>query len=321
MNRIIRITKIGRAHPCLLKYLNDRGREDILVVDNLNTSSKWKNLIGKNFIDYIPKYEFLDFLNELDDSYNVECIYHLGACSSTTENDMDYLYFNNYSYSKDLAVYALENDIKFIYASSAATYGMGENGFDDREFIDLSPLNGYGYSKYLFDKWVVKMGLENTFTGFKFFNVFGPNEYHKESMTSMVYKSYHQISKTGQVRLFESNNKNFEDGGQKRDFIYVKDVCEVLLEAYDNDLPGIYNLGTGEANSWNVLVSNVFKSLNKDINIKYIEMPDDLKKQYQNFTEADMSKFRVAGYKTEFTQLDKSVNDYVKNYLKENKYL
>lgn len=311
----------GFIGSCLLKYLNDRGREDILVVDNLNTSSKWKNLIGKNFIDYIPKYEFLDFLNELDDSYNVECIYHLGACSSTTENDMDYLYFNNYSYSKDLAVYALENDIKFIYASSAATYGMGENGFDDREFIDLSPLNGYGYSKYLFDKWVVKMGLENTFTGFKFFNVFGPNEYHKESMTSMVYKSYHQISKTGQVRLFESNNKNFEDGGQKRDFIYVKDVCEVLLEAYDNDLPGIYNLGTGEANSWNVLVSNVFKSLNKDINIKYIEMPDDLKKQYQNFTEADMSKFRAAGYKTEFTQLDKTVNDYVKNYLKENKYL
>lgn len=311
----------GFIGSCLLKYLNDRGRDDILIVDNLNTSIKWKNLIGKNFIDYIPKYEFINFINELDESDLIECIFHLGACSSTIEEDMDYLYDNNYNFSKDLASFAIDNDVKFIYASSAATYGMGENGFSDQEFGKLSPLNGYGFSKYLFDKWVVKMGLDVAFTGFKFFNVFGPNEYHKDNMTSMVYKSYHQIMKTGQVNLFESNDKEFEDGGQKRDFIYVKDVCDVLLEAFDNDLPGIFNLGTGVANSWNDLVSSVFNSLNKDVNIKYIEMPNDLKKQYQNYTKADMSKFRAAGYTTKFTTLDKSVNDYVTNYLKENKYL
>lgn len=158
----------GFIGSCLLKYLNDRGRDDILIVDNLNTSDKWKNLLGKNFIDYIPKFEFINFINEIEESNLIEAIFHLGACSSTTEKDMDYLYDNNYNFSKDLASFAIENDIKFIYASSAATYGMGENGFDDNEFNNLSPMNGYGYSKYLFDRWLVKMGLNSIFTGFKF---------------------------------------------------------------------------------------------------------------------------------------------------------
>lgn len=312
----------GFIGSCLLKYLNDRGRDDILIVDNLDTSSKWKNLVGKNFIDYIPKYEFIDFLGSFEDSDFIECIFHLGACSSTTEEDIDYLYVNNYNFSKDLASFSIENDVKFIYASSAATYGMGENGFDDTEFNQLSPLNGYGFSKYLFDRWVVKMGLDQAFTGFKFFNVFGPNEYHKESMTSMVYKSYNQIQTTGKVKLFESNENEFKDGEQKRDFIYVKDVCKVMLEAYDNELPGIYNLGTGEANSWNKLVKCVFNALDKHESIEYIEMPSQLSSQYQNFTKANMMKFRESGYKTEFTSLEESIKDYVQNYLnKNNKYL
>lgn len=312
----------GFIGSCLLKYLNERGRDDILIVDNLDTSDKWKNLVGKNFIDYIPKYDFINFINEIEESDLIEAIFHLGACSSTTEEDMDYLYDNNYNFSKDLASFAIENDVKFIYASSAATYGMGENGFDDNEFNDLSPLNGYGFSKYLFDRWLVKMGLDSVFTGFKFFNVFGPNEYHKEGMTSMVYKSYQQIRSSGKVRLFESNDKNIKDGDQKRDFIYVKDICEVMLEAFDKEIAGIYNLGTGEANSWNKLVKNVFIAMDKDSNIEYIEMPKQLSKQYQNFTQANMSKFRDAGFETTFTSLEDSVKDYVQNYLKKkNKYL
>jgi ADP-L-glycero-D-manno-heptose 6-epimerase len=311
----------GFIGSCLLKYLNDQGRNDILVVDNLGETSKWKNLVGKDFLDYIHKFEFEDFLDNLDNPKDIECIFHLGACSSTTELDMDYLYMNNFRFSQRLATFANDNNIKFIYASSAATYGMGENGFDDKEFFDLSPLNGYGYSKYLFDKWVIESGFENSVTGFKFFNVFGPNEYHKDNMTSMVYKSYKQIVKTGQVRLFESNDSQFEDGEQKRDFIYVKDVCKVLLEAADKDIKGIFNLGSGVANSWNELVGSVFKSLGKETDIEYIEMPDNLKEQYQNYTKAEMSKFHNAGFETGFTSLDKAVDDYVKNYLVKNKYL
>lgn len=309
----------GFIGSCLLKYLNDRGRTDILIVDNLDTSIKWKNLVGKNFIDYIPKYEFIDFLGTLGDSDFIECIFHLGACSSTTEEDIDYLYDNNYNFSKDVASFAIENDVKFIYASSAATYGMGENGFDDNEFNELSPLNGYGFSKYLFDKWIVKMGLDMAFTGFKFFNVFGPNEYHKNSMTSMVYKSYYQIKENGKVKLFKSNDKDFADGEQVRDFIYVKDVCDVMLEAFDNNIPGIYNLGTGQAESWNKLVKSVFKAMDKEIEIEYIEMPSDLENQYQNYTQADMTKYKDAGFKTEFTPLEDSIKDYVENYLNKNK--
>lgn len=311
----------GFIGSCLLKYLNDRGREDILIVDNLDTSSKWKNLIGKEFIDYIPKYEFVDFLSNIDDTDIIECIFHLGACSSTTESDIDYLYDNNYNFSKDIASYCLDNDVKLIYASSAATYGMGENGFDDTEFINLSPLNGYGFSKYLFDKWVVKMDLENTFCGFKFFNVFGPNEYHKGGMSSMIYKSYYQIKDNGSVRLFKSNSAEYGDGEQLRDFIYVKDVCEAMLEAYDKDIKGIYNLGTGKTSSWNDLANNVFKALEKETNIEYIDIPADIANQYQNYTKAEMSKFHNAGFKTEFTSFESAVSDYVKNYLEKNKYI
>ena len=311
----------GFIGSCLLKYLNDRGREDILIVDNLDTSTKWKNLIGKEFIDYIPKYEFVDFLSNIDDTDIIECIFHLGACSSTTESDIDYLYDNNYNFSKDIASYCLDNDVKLIYASSAATYGMGENGFNDSEFVNLSPLNGYGFSKYLFDKWIVKMDLENTFCGFKFFNVFGPNEYHKGGMSSMIYKSYHQIKENGSVRLFKSNSAEYGDGEQLRDFIYVKDVCEAMLEAYDKDIKGIYNLGTGKTSSWNDLANNVFNALDKETNIEYIDIPSDIANQYQNYTKAEMSKFQNAGFKTEFTSFENAVSDYVKNYLEKNKYI
>lgn len=311
----------GFIGSCLLKYLNNQGYKDIIVVDNFGNSSKWKNTLGKDYSDYIHKSVFPDFLDS--NKEKIECIFHLGACSSTTETDVDYLYDNNYLYSRMLAEYCIENEVRFIYASSAATYGLGENGFFDNEFTELYPLNPYGYSKYLFDKWVVENNLDKKFVGLKFFNVFGPNEYHKDNMASMIYKSYNQILETGSINLFKSNTSDFKDGEQKRDFIYVKDVVEVMLLAFkDQRINGIFNLGTGKARSWNDLANSVFNSLNINSNINYIEMPERLKGQYQNYTEADMSKFEDNFGEFKFTELEEAVEDYIKNYLsQENKYL
>ncbi len=306
----------GFIGSCLLKKLNDEGITDIFIVDNLGNSEKWKNLIGKHFIEFIHKDEFLPKLIESNISKNIDAIIHLGACSNTTETDANYVIQNNLNYSIELANYAIENDIKFLYASSAATYGDGKNGYSDKEFNNLKPLNIYGFSKHLFDLWVIENGYDKIFTGIKFFNVFGPNEYHKGEMASMIYKSYLQIKNLGKVRLFKSNSADFKDGEQKRDFIYIKDAIEVLwLILNTEDFSGIYNLGTGKARSWNDLVKLVFKEMNLPINIEYIDMPDNLVKQYQNFTEADMSKLKQAGLNYKFNQLENSIEDYLKNYL------
>lgn len=313
----------GFIGSCLLKKLNDEGISEIIVVDRLGDGDKWKNLVGKKFARFIHKDNFLEMLFESGLEENLEAIIHIGACSTTTERDADYMFENNLNYSIELATYAVENNIRFIYASSAATYGDGSNGYTENNPEELRPLNVYGLSKHLFDRWVIDHELESTFTGLKFFNVFGPNEYHKGEMASMIYKSYLQIENLGKVRLFKSNDSNYKDGEQKRDFIYVKDAVEVLWKILTLDkFTGIYNLGTGKARTWNDLVNAVFHALGKKPKIEYIDMPDDLAGQYQNFTQADMKKLNRSKARLKFTSLEDGIEDYVKHYLKKDwKYL
>jgi len=306
----------GFIGSVLVKHLNKMGREDIVIVDNLGKSEKWKNLINLSYIEYVAKDDFFGWLEVYFEE--IEVVFHLGACSSTTEEDADYLYANNFQFSRDLAIFCLDNDIRFIYASSAATYGAGEMGYSDADKLtgDLKPLNMYGYSKLLIDKWVLSNGLENEVCGLRFFNVFGPNEYHKGSMKSMVYRAYYQILEKGGVKLFKSNSPKFDDGEQMRDFVYVKDVVNVILWLWKNEkVNGIFNVGTGNAKSWKQLMQGVFKAMDKPENIEFIEMPENLRNSYQNYTCADMGKLRAAGYEKEFTSLDESVRDYVQNYL------
>jgi ADP-L-glycero-D-manno-heptose 6-epimerase len=309
----------GFIGSCFLKKLNDEGIDDILVVDSFRNSDKWKNLIGKKFREIIHKEEFLSFLDfseEIKSNLSFEAIIHLGACTDTTEKNMDYLFENNYQFSVNLANYAMEKNIRFIYASSAATYGDGEDGYSDRRIDNLKPLNAYGFSKQLFDLWVYNNKLENELTGIKFFNVFGPNEYHKGEMASMVYKAYNQVKSTGKIRLFKSNSEQYADGEQKRDFVYIKDVVEVLWKILNNKkAKGILNLGTGKARTWNSLANSVFSALDLEPYIEYIDMPEELKDQYQNFTQADIKKLEETGFSVEFSSLEDSINDYVRNYL------
>lgn len=311
----------GFIGSCFLKTLNNKGISDVLVVDHIGNSNKWRNLLGKDFNGIIHKNDFRNMLLAGKFDGKIEAIFHFGACSSTTENNSDYLLDNNYSYSIDLAEFAVRENARFIYSSSAATYGNGSKRYDDNNLKDLSPLNGYGFSKYIFDLWVVNNGYDKLFTGLKIFNAFGPNEYHKSEMASMVFKSFNQIVETGKVKLFKSNSDEYPDGGQLRDFIYVKDVCEIVWNIYQQkNIAGIYNLGTGKARTWNDLANSVFASLNIQPDIEYIQMPENLTNQYQNYTEADMKKLISTGINFEPASLESSVDDYVKNYLSK-KYL
>jgi ADP-L-glycero-D-manno-heptose 6-epimerase len=255
---------------------------------------------------------------------SIEAVFHLGACSDTTETNASYLIKNNYEDSKLLAQWATADNVRFIYASSAATYGEAESGFrDDLEKIEnLRPLNMYGYSKHLFDLWARRAGLLKSIAGLKYFNVFGPNEYHKADMRSFVVKAFEQISATSKVHLFKSYKSEYADGEQLRDFIYVKDAVEMTLYFYDNpQISGLFNLGTGKARSWNDLVKAVFAAMDKKPNIEYIEMPESIRNQYQYYTEADISNIRKAGFDKEITTLENAVKDYVQNYLQKNTYL
>jgi len=307
----------------LVKKLNIEGIDDILIVDSLGKTEKWKNLVGKKYIDFVHKSEFIDKLKENKFS-EIETIVHLGACSSTTENDADYLVYNNYRYTKELLNYSLKKNCRFIYASSAATYGMGEYGYYDDYGITskLRPLNMYGYSKQMIDEFVLQKGYQNRVTGLKFFNVFGPNEYHKKGMISMVYRAFEQIRTTGKVKLFKSDCPEFEDGKQKRDFIYVKDCTEAIWKLMKNpQINGIFNLGTGQARTWLDLANAVFSALNKKVEIEFIEMPEILKGKYQNFTEANMMKVVTHFPELILSSLEDAVNDYVQNFLtKPNQY-
>lgn len=298
----------------LVEELNNRGEDRILIVDNLKEGIKWKNLIGLKFLDYINKDEFIERI-EKNQFKDVSAIIHLGACSSTTVKDLNYLWKNNYLYSQKLAIFSLKNGINFIYASSAATYGDGSLGFSDDENLlpKLRPLNPYGFFKHLFDLWLYNNGILNKVVGLKYFNVFGEKEFHKGEMRSVVIKAYEQIKKEGKVKLFKSYNPRYEDGGQLRDFIYVKDAVDITLFFLENpDKKGIYNVGTGKARSFRDLVIAVFSALNLPPQIEYIEMPENLRKQYQYFTQADITKLRKAGYNKPMWELEEAVKNYVK---------
>lgn len=314
----------GFIGSALVWKLNQMGEEEIIIVDELGTDEKWKNLTGLRFIDIYNPNEFISLV--LDDAlpFDVEAIFHLGACSSTTEKDADYLLQNNYHFSQDLAKYAVIHRSRFIYASSAATYGDGSKGYvdDEHELNKLRPLNMYGYSKHLFDLWIHKTGYNEEVVGLKYFNVYGPNEYHKDDMRSVIHKAFGQIKDTGSVKLFKSYNKNFKDGEQMRDFIYVKDVVDMTLHFYENKKAnGLFNVGTGKARTWVDLVTALFNAMDLPVNINFIEMPDYLKEKYQYFTEAKIDKIVNAGYTKNISSLEEGISDYVKNYLIPGKYL
>lgn len=322
----------GFIGSCFLKELNDAGYYDIIVVDNLGTGDKWKNLANKKFTQFIHKNDFRNIIANAENPYcsnniakhsfktNTEAIIHLGACSSTVEKDANYLMDNNFLFSKEIAMFAIKHGIRFIYASSAATYGNGENGYSDKSIDGLVPLNCYGLSKHLFDMWIKQNKLENKVTGLKFFNVFGPNEYHKGNMRSMFMKSFEQIKETGKVKLFKSKRNDYKDGEQKRDFIYVKDCNKIMMEMLKNpSITGIYNLGTGKAQTWNTLAQSVFIAMNKEPNIEYIDLPTDIANQYQYFTQAETTKLMTAlGENWEFTTIQDAANDYIREYLEKN---
>ncbi|MBU0678420.1 MAG: ADP-glyceromanno-heptose 6-epimerase [Verrucomicrobia bacterium] len=301
----------------IARALNDRGCDDVLVVDHLGDSEKWKNLEAIRYEDYIDKVDFREMIRS-GSVPKVEAVIHMGACSSTTETDADYLADNNYRYTRDLCEWCIERGIRFVYASSAATYGDGALGYSDNDKATptLRPLNMYGYSKHMFDLWALKKGALKDIVGLKYFNVYGPFESHKGDMRSVVHKSYGQISETGKVRLFKSYKDEYADGAQVRDFIYVKDAVDVTLFFADHpEVSGLYNCGTGEARTWIDLVRSVFNAMNIEPAIEFIEMPEHLKSKYQYFTEAEMRKLRAAGYHKEFTSLEAGVSDYVRNHL------
>jgi ADP-L-glycero-D-manno-heptose 6-epimerase len=306
----------GFIGSCLLKKFNDNGIDDIVIVDHLGKGCKWKNLVGKKYFNFFGKDDFYANLleNGLDD--DIDTVIHLGACTDTTETDADYLMDNNLNLSILLSTFALSKEAHFIYASSAATYGAGENGYSDTVFDNLRPLNPYGYSKHQFDLFVKEAEFDKKFVGLKFFNVFGPNEYHKGEMSSMIYKAYNQIKETGKVQLFKSYKEDYKDGEQKRDFIYVKDVVDMIWKFYqDPKSKGIYNIGTGNATTWNELMTAVFKAMNLEPNIEYIDMPQSIRNQYQYFTEADMKRMKRTKYYSKTTPIEEAVADYVQNYL------
>ncbi|MFP4040891.1 MAG: ADP-glyceromanno-heptose 6-epimerase [Desulfosudaceae bacterium] len=309
----------GFIGSAVIWEMNQAGIDDILVVDNLGKSDKWKNLVNRLYLDYIHKTEFLEKLLQ-GDFDDIEAIVHLGACSSTTEPDADYLMENNFHYSKSLAQYALLRDIRFVNASSAATYGDGTAGFSDDtvRLSQLVPLNMYGYSKHLFDLWALRTGALEQLISLKFFNVFGPNEYHKEDMCSVIYKAFFQIRQTGRLRLFKSYRREYEDGGQKRDFVYVKDCARIIAWLLDNPaVNGLFNVGTGRARTWNDLAAAVFSAMDKPVDIEYIEMPEKLRDRYQYFTEASRGKLQATGCPVEMTTLEEAADDYINNYLRQ----
>jgi ADP-L-glycero-D-manno-heptose 6-epimerase len=271
----------------------------------------------------VEKDAFLDCLENGKFKKEFDLIIHFGACTSTTELDATYLIENNYVYSRKLAQFAFAEKIHFLYASSAATYGAGEKGYDDRDenTLVLSPLNMYGYSKHLFDLWLIRNKLVDKVTGFKFFNVFGPNEYHKGDMRSVVAKVFPVVAAGEKIKLFKSYRHEYAHGEQKRDFVYVKDAVDIVFYFVQHpDRKGIFNLGTGQARSWNDMARALFSALKINPGIEYIEMPPVLREKYQYFTEADLTKLRKAGCSHDFHTLEESINDYVE-YLKSNKYL
>lgn len=307
----------GFIGSCLVRHLNDLGFNNLIIVDDLGKTEKWKNLVGKKFIDIISRKQVFEWLEGKESE--VEAFIHLGACSNTMENDSSYLLENNTRFSIRLAEYALNNGQRFIYASSAATYGDGSKGFvDDVESLySLQPLNMYGFSKQLFDQWVLNVGVFNKLVGLKYFNVFGPNEGHKGPMASAITRMVPQILKGEKVRLFKSTERQkYGDGEQKRDFIYVKDVIRMTAAFLTLEVGGLYNIGSGRASTWNELANAVYRALDRSPQIEYIDMPPELVNKYQNYSCADMQKTgKILEDKIHCMPLEDSVGDYVRNYL------
>ncbi len=308
----------GFIGSAIVWELNNRGYHEIMVVDRLGTEKKWRNLRNLEIVDYWDKQEFLSMVGSDDLPVVPEAILHLGACSATTQEDADYLMRNNYQYTKHLARYALEHDSRFIYASSAATYGDGELGYrDDHNLLSqLRPLNKYALSKYVFDLHALHNGWLDDIVGLKYFNVYGPNEYHKGEMRSVIHKSFGQARENSKIRLFKSHREDYKDGEQKRDFLYVKDAVDMSLFFLENpDVNGIFNIGCGEARTFNHLARAVFKTLDLPEKVEYFDMPADIRDRYQYFTEANISKLREAGYEKDIYSLEEGVTDYINNYL------
>ena len=315
----------GLIGSALIHALNQRGQEDILVTDVLGKDAKWKNLSPLRFDDFIQADSFLDRLEENPDAFgSVRTIFHLGACSATTEMDSGYLMENNYGYTKHLAHWALRRGIRFVYASSAATYGDGLQGMDDctDHLETLRPLNAYGYSKHLFDLHAKRNGWLEKIAGIKYFNVFGPNEGHKGEMRSLVSKAYEQILETGKVRLFKSHRPDYRDGEQVRDFVYVKDAVAMTIHiANTPSANGLFNIGTGTPRNWVDLATALFTALDRKPEIEFIDMPEHIRNQYQYHTCADVSRLRATGWSAPTLTLEDSVSDYVRNYLVPGKHL
>lgn len=316
--RILVTGGAGFIGSALVWELNRRGVENIVIADFLGQDEKWKNLTPLRFADYL---EADDLLERLDGGCHlfddVRTVFHLGASSSTTETDAAYLIRNNFEYTKRMAHFALEAGRRFLYASSAATYGGLEASLPESAALHtLRPLNMYGYSKHLFDCYAERMGMLQRITGLKYFNVFGPNEDHKGNMRSVVHKAFHQIRETGQVSLFKSYRPEFHDGEQRRDFCYVKDaVAATVFLAENVDGGGLFNIGSGEANTWLLLVHAIFKAMDQEPRIEFIDMPEELRGKYQYYTRANIGKLRAAGFSQAMTSLEDAVRDYVMNYL------
>ena len=312
----------GFIGSALVWALNRRGCDHIVVCDRLGTDEKWRNLTALRFADYVDADELLPRLSN-GALGKFDLILHLGACSATTERDAGFLMRNNYAFTRDLAAWALEQQAggrktRFVYASSAATYGDGSAGMRDEENLldKLRPLNMYGLSKHLFDWHAKRAGFLNQMVGLKYFNVFGPNEDHKGDMRSLVHKSFAQVRTEGVIRLFKSYRDGYRDGEQKRDFLYVKDAAAMTLHlAATPKAAGLYNIGCGKARTWIDLAKAVFAALERKPKIEFIEMPEAIRDKYQYFTEANLTRLRVAGYTAVVTPLENAVGDYVRNYL------
>ena len=313
----------GMIGSIIAWHLNTKlGRDDLVIADHITHEAQWQNLVHRQYVEYLDKDQLFDYL---DGNEEVTAVIHMGAISATTERDFNKLVEANIHYSQDLWSWCAENEVPFFYASSAATYGDGSAGYDDANIDKLRPLNGYGYSKHFFDQWVLKQTPENSppaWAGFKFFNVYGPNEYHKERMASVAFHTFNQFSETGTMQLFKGTKSGIKDGEQLRDFVYVKDAAAIVAHFFGlaaiakKPAPNaIYNIGTGLARSFKDLSQNVMESMGKTPHITYIDMPQDLRGKYQYFTQANMAKLRKAGYTTPMTTLEDGVKDYVQNYL------
>lgn len=307
----------GLIGSALIWLLNRRGFEDIIVVDRLDHSEKWKHLVPLRFAEYVDADDFAELITEHRDTFgSISTVFHLGACSATTETDADFLMRNNYEYTKTLAHWAIDLQARFVYASSAATYGsLEEDLSDERDLRELRPLNMYAYSKHLFDLYAQRTGLAQHIVGLKYFNVFGPNEDHKGDMRSVVVKAFEQVSTTGSTRLFKSYRPQFRDGEQERDFIYVKDAVDMTVHVAQSGLNGLVNIGSGSTHTWLDLVRPIFRALNVPERIEFIDMPDILRAKYQYSTCARMERLRRSGYTRELTPLDDAVTDYLTSYL------